>query len=264
NSFRFVQKAIETEFRRHVAEVEAGRAVVQATLLFDPERNETRVMRVKEGAVDYRYFPEPDLPPLRITPEEIEAVRRALPEMPEAKRERFLRDYGLGESEADILSSERAIAEFFEQCARATGKAKTVANWVVNEVARVLNEKNLTLEASKLTPSALVEILGLIDAGVVTVASAKNLLALTAETGRAPADLVRERGLGTVTDSGAIERAVDAAIAANPKAVADFRGGKDATIKFLVGQVMKVTKGRVKAPAVEELLRKKLGGPVKS
>jgi aspartyl-tRNA(Asn)/glutamyl-tRNA(Gln) amidotransferase subunit B len=260
NSFRFVQKAIETEFRRHVAELEAGRAVVQATLLYDPERNETRVMRIKEGAVDYRYFPEPDLPPLVISKEEIESVRRALPELPAAKRERFLREFGLGESEADIIASDRAVAEFFEAAARAAGKAKAVANWVVNEIARILNERHLTLETSKLTPAALVEILGLIDAGVVTVASAKDALARSAETGRAPADIVREAGMATVTDAASIERTVDAIIAANSKAVADFKGGKDSTMKFLVGQVMKESKGRVKAQAAEELLRRKLSG----
>ena len=260
NSFRFVQKAIETEFRRHVAELEAGRAVVQATLLYDPERNETRVMRVKEGAVDYRYFPEPDLPPLVISKEEIESVRRALPELPAAKGERFLKEYGLGESEADIIASDRAVAEFFEAAARAAGKAKAVANWVVNEIARILNERHLTLETSKLTPAALVEILGLIDAGVVTVASAKDALARSAETGRAPADIVREAGMATVTDAASIERTVNEVISANAKAVADFKGGKDSTIMFLVGQVMKATKGRVKAQAAEELLRRKLAG----
>ena len=261
NSFRFVQKAIEAEYRRHVAELEAGRSPVQATLLYDPERHETRVMRIKEGAVDYRYFPEPDLPPVAISDEQIESVRRSLPELPAAKRDRFVREYGLGDYEADLLSGDRAVAGFFEAAARSTGKAKTTANWVVNEVARILNERNLSLEASKLTPAALVEILGLIDAGVVTAASAKDVLAISAETGRAPADLVRERGLATVTDAASIGRTLDAVIAANPKAVADFQGGKDSTMKFLVGQVMKQTQGRVKAQAAEELLRKKLSGP---
>jgi aspartyl-tRNA(Asn)/glutamyl-tRNA(Gln) amidotransferase subunit B len=261
NSFRFVQKAIEAEFRRHVAAIESGQPVVQATLLFDPEKNETRIMRIKEGAVDYRYFPEPDLPPVEIAGEEIEAVRRSLPELPAAKRERLIRDFGIGEAEADLIATDRAVAAFFEAAARGAGKAKTVANWVVNEIARILNDRNLTLASSKLTPSALVEILGLIDAGVVTVASAKEALAKSAETGRAPADIVREGGMATVTDSAAIEKSVDAVIASNPKAVADFKGGKDSTIKFLVGQVMKATQGRVKAQAAEEHLRKKLSGP---
>lgn len=260
NSFRFVTKAIEAEFRRHVGELEAGRPVVQATLLYDPDKNETRVMRIKEGAIDYRYFPEPDLPPVEISPGEIETVRRSLPELPGAKRERLLKEYGLGEYEADILAADRAIAAFFESAAKAAGKAKTVANWVVNDVARILNESGLTLETSKLIPAALVEILGLIDAGVVTVASARDALARSAGTGRAPADIIREGGMATVTDASAIEKTVDQVIAANPKAVADFKGGKDATIKFLVGQVMKATQGRVKAQAAEELLRKKLGG----
>jgi aspartyl-tRNA(Asn)/glutamyl-tRNA(Gln) amidotransferase subunit B len=261
NSFRFVQKAIEAEYRRHVAALEAGKPIVQATLLYDPDKNETRLMRVKEGAVDYRYFPEPDLPPVEISAGEIEAVRRALPELPAAKRDRLIRDFGIGEAEADLIASDRTVAAFFEAAAKGVGKAKTVANWVVNEIARILNDRNLTLAASKLTASALVEILGLIDAGVVTAASAKEALAKSAESGRAPADIVREGGMATVTDSAAIEKSVDAVIAANPKAVADFKGGKDSTIKFLVGQVMKATQGRVKAQAAEELLRKKLSGP---
>jgi aspartyl-tRNA(Asn)/glutamyl-tRNA(Gln) amidotransferase subunit B len=260
NSFRFVKLAIEAEYKRHVAELEAGRPLVSATLLFDPERNETRLMRVKEGAIDYRYFPEPDLPPLEISAAEIEEVRKGLPELPVARRDRLQKTYGLGDYESDILSGERTVAEFFESAAKAAGKAKSVANWVVNEIARILNERNLTLETSKLTSSALVEILGLIDAGIITVASAKDALARSAETGRAPADIVRESGLATVTDAGAIEKSVDEVLAANPKAVADFKGGKDSTIKFLVGQVMKATQGRVKAQAAEELLRKKLSG----
>jgi aspartyl-tRNA(Asn)/glutamyl-tRNA(Gln) amidotransferase subunit B len=258
NSFRFVQKAIEAEYKRHVAELEAGRRIVSATLLYDPEKNETRVMRVKEGAIDYRYFPEPDLPPVQISADEIEDVRRSLPELPEATRERLKKDYALADYEAEVISADAATVRFFEAAAKSAGKAKTVANWVGNDIARILNERNLTLEASKLTPAALVEVLGLIDAGVVTVASAREALARSAETGKAPADIVRESGMATVTDSAAIEKSVDDVLAANPKAVADFKGGKDSTIKFLVGQVMKATQGRVKAQAAEQLLRKKL------
>ena len=260
NSFRFVQKAIEAEYRRHVRELEAGRPVVSATLLYDPEKNETRVMRIKEGAVDYRYFPEPDLPPLEISSAEIDAVRRSLPELPAARRDRLQKEFGLADYEADLIASDKSIAAFFESASRSVGKAKTVANWVVNDVARILNERNLTLESSKLTPSALVEVLGLVDAGIVTMASAREALARSAETGRPPADIVRESGMATVTDSSAIGKTVEDVIAANPKAVADFKGGKDATIKFLVGQVMKATQGRVKAQAAEELLRKRLSG----
>ena len=258
NSFRYVQKAIEAEFRRHVAETEAGRRLIQATLLYDPEKNETRIMRIKEGAVDYRYFPEPDLPPIEISAAEIETARKSLPEMPAEKAVRYVREFALGEYEANIISSDKATAAFFEAAARAAGKAKTVANWVVNEIPRVLNERSLTLETSKLAPASLVELLGLIDAGIVTVASAKEALARSVETGRSPADIVRESGMATVTDSAAIEKAVDGVLAANPKAVADFKGGKDSTIKFLVGQVMKATQGRVKAQTAEDLLRKRL------
>ncbi|MBI4563632.1 MAG: Asp-tRNA(Asn)/Glu-tRNA(Gln) amidotransferase subunit GatB [Planctomycetes bacterium] len=258
NSFRYVQKALEAEFRRHVAELDAGRTIVQSTWLYDPDQDQTRLMRVKEFATDYRYFPEPDLPPLAIRDEEIEATRRSLPELPAARCDRFMREYGLSEYDAQALVSERVMADFFEDVSKATGKPKTAANWVVNEVARILNEKKAALEETRLAPSALSDILSLVEAGRVTAASGKEILAHCVDTGRPPAELMKELGLEIVTDTDEIERTLDGIIAANPKAVADFKGGKDATMKFLVGQVMKATKGRVQAPKAEELLRKKL------
>jgi aspartyl-tRNA(Asn)/glutamyl-tRNA(Gln) amidotransferase subunit B len=254
NSFRYVQKAIEYEFKRQTGEIEAGRPLVQSTHLFDPKEEKTRLMRIKEGATDYRYFPEPDLPPLDIAAADVERIRAALPELPGAKRDRLVREFGIGACEAGVLTAEKQIAAWFEAAVVAGGKAKPVANWMVNELARILNETKKPFGESKLAPAGLVEILALLDAGTITAASAKEVLAAAVESGCPPADIVKERGLAIVTDTGEIEKAVADVIAVNPKAVAD----KDATIKFLVGQVMKSTRGRVKATTAEELLRKHL------
>jgi aspartyl-tRNA(Asn)/glutamyl-tRNA(Gln) amidotransferase subunit B len=258
NSFKFAKRALELEFERHVRCLERGERIVQSTWLYDAAKDETRMMRSKEEAADYRYLPEPDLPPVRIAREWVEEARRALPELPAAKRERLMREYGLSEYDASVLAAERPIADFFEAAAKAHGTPKTVANWVVNELARVLNEKKLDAAAMKIAPGALAELLRLVDAGTVTAASAKEVLAEVAASGRPPSELVRERGLAVITDASAIEAAVDQAIASNAKAVADYRGGKEASLKFLVGQVMKATKGKVKAPDVEAALRAKL------
>lgn len=258
NSFRFVQKAIEFEYKRHVAELRAGRTLVQSTWTYDAKEDRTRLMRTKEGAADYRYFPEPDLPPVRLAEPEIERLRASLPELPAARLARFGSDYGLSAHDAGVLTADRSLADFYEAVVKAGVKAKAAANWTINEVARVLNDRKLLLADSKLPPAALAEIIGLVEAGTVTAASGKEILEHVIGTGRAPADVVREKGLAVVTDAGAIEKVVDSVIAANPKAVADFKGGKDASVKFLVGQVMKQTQGRVKAPVAEELLRMKL------
>lgn len=258
NSFRFVQKAIEYEFRRHVAELRAGRPLVQSTWTYDAKEDRTRLMRTKEGAADYRYFPEPDLPPVRLASPEVERLRATLPELPAARRARFASEYSLSDRDAALLTADRPMADFYEAVVRAGVKAKTAANWTINEVARVLNDRKLLLEDARLAPAALAEIVGLVEAGTVTAASGKEILDHVIGTGNRPADIVREKGLAVVSDAGEIEKTVDAVIAANPKAVADFKGGKDASVKFLVGQVMKQTQGRVKAPVAEELLRRKL------
>ncbi len=261
NSFRFVQKAIEAEFRRHVAELEAGRPVIQATLLYDPEKHQTRVMRVKEGAVDYRYFPEPDLPPLVISEGEVEAVRRAMPELPAAKRERLMRDYGLGEYEADILASDNATMKFFEKTVGAGANPKKAANWLVNQIQRILNEGKKLIAEKFIKPESLAWTLRLVDEGKVTASSAFEGLSISVQTGQ-PIDedaFLKQYGLLALSDV-EFSAIAETVIAANAKAVADFKGGKDSTMKFLVGQVMRATQGRVKAQEAEELLRRKLSG----
>jgi len=257
NSFKFAQDAVEAEGRRQWEELENGRPVVQETRLYDPQKRKTFVMRSKEEAHDYRYFPEPDLPPLRLDARWVDEIRRSLPELPIARRDRLVREYGLSWIEASILVADRATADYYEAAAK-THAPKTVSNWVINEVNRVLNEHKLSIREAKAGPATLVDLLRRLEAQEITAASAKAVLEETLLTGKAPAEIVRDRGLAIVTDTGAIERAVDDVVAANAKVVADFRGGKDAALKFLIGQVMKKTGGRVKAPAVEELLRKKL------
>ncbi len=258
NSFRFVQKAIEHEVKRQAAELAAGRKLVQSTRLYDSDKDETRLMRTKEGAADYRYFPEPDLPPFEVTPAEIERIRATLPELPAAKRERMIQQYGLGPKEAAFLADDPTWADFYEAAVKGGLAPKSAANWIVNEVARVLNDRKKLLGDSKLGPGRLIALVRLVDAGTITAASGKDLLGDLVESDRDPAELVRERGLAVVNDLGEISKVVEAVVAENPKAVADFKGGKDASVKFLVGQVMKRTQGRVKAPVAEELLRKAL------
>jgi aspartyl-tRNA(Asn)/glutamyl-tRNA(Gln) amidotransferase subunit B len=218
------------------------------------------MMRSKEEAADYRYFPDPDLPPVKIGRDWVDAVRRALPELPAAKRERFVTQYGLSDYDAKVLAADRTMADFFEAAAR-SARPKPVANWIVNELARVLNERKLQPQQWRIVPAQLVALLALVDAGTITAAAAKEILPDVVAAGRDPADLVRERGLAVVTDAASIEAVVDRVLAAQPKAVADYRGGKVATLKFLVGQVMKETRGTVKAPQAEEILKRKLAAP---
>jgi aspartyl-tRNA(Asn)/glutamyl-tRNA(Gln) amidotransferase subunit B len=258
NSFKFAKAAIEYEFARQVKALEAGGRIVQETRLWDVERGMTRPMRSKEEAHDYRYFPEPDLPPLRIGRDWVERVRAGLPEFPAAKRARFVRDYGLGDADAKVLSLDRPMADFFEQAAKLSGKPRPVANWLVNELNRIRNELKLGASQVKASPAGLVRLIELVEAGTLTGASAKEVFAEMVARGAAPDDVVGERGLAKVSDAGALEVAAKAAIEANPKAAADFKAGKEAALKSLIGGVMKQTKGRADAKSAEELLRRLL------
>jgi aspartyl-tRNA(Asn)/glutamyl-tRNA(Gln) amidotransferase subunit B len=258
NSFKFAKAAIEYEFARQAKALEAGERIVQETRLWDVERGMTRPMRSKEEAHDYRYFPEPDLPPLRIGRDWVERVRAGLPEFPAAKRARCVRNYGLGEADAKVLSLDRPMADFFEQAAKLSGKPKSVANWLVNELNRIQNDLKLEASQVKATPPGLVRLLELVDAGTLTGASAKEVFAEMVARGAAPDDVVKEKGLAKVSDAGALEGAAKAAIEANPKAAADFKAGKEAALKSLIGGVMKQTKGRADPKLAEDLLRKLL------
>jgi aspartyl-tRNA(Asn)/glutamyl-tRNA(Gln) amidotransferase subunit B len=258
NSFKNAKSALEYEYARQVRAVEAGEKIIQSTLLWDAENNRTRLMRTKEEAHDYRYFPEPDLPPIKVSDEWIARVRSQIPELPAAKRVRFQQEYGLSEYDAKVLSFDRAMAGFFEEAAKLSGKPKPVANWLVNELNKILNDKKIEMAAVKTTPKSLVELIALVDSGQLTGASAKVVFLEMVEGGRAPADVVKEKGLTKVSDSGALEEAAKAAIAANPKAVADFKAGKEAAFKSLIGGIMKQTRGQADPKKAEEVLRRLL------
>jgi aspartyl-tRNA(Asn)/glutamyl-tRNA(Gln) amidotransferase subunit B len=259
NSFRFAKAAIEYEYGRQVRAMESGERIIQETRLWDAQKGVTRPMRSKEEAHDYRYFPEPDLPPIRIDPDWIARVKAEIPELPGAKRARLAREYGLGDADARVLAADRATADFFEQTAGISGKPKAVANWLVNDLQKILNERKIALGEARITPAGLAELIGLVEAGTLTGASAREAFAEMASSGRAAGEIVREKGLAKVADAGAIEAAARAAIEANPKAASDFKAGKDAALKALLGGVMKQTQGRADPRRAEEALRKLLG-----
>ncbi len=258
NSFKHAKQAMEYEQQRHLKTLEAGGKIVQETRLWDVERGATRLMRTKEDAHDYRYFPEPDLPPLKVPAAWVEQVRALIPELPAQKRVRLQKDYALSDYDAKILSGDPAMSAFFETAAKKSGKPKPVANWLANELNKILNEKKLEMSAVKATPEGLVELIALVESDTLTGASAKEVFLEMVEAGGLPGAIVQAKGLAKVSDSGAIEEAAKAAIAANPKAAADFKAGKEAALKSLVGGVMKLTKGRADARKAEEFLRRLL------
>jgi aspartyl-tRNA(Asn)/glutamyl-tRNA(Gln) amidotransferase subunit B len=258
NSFRFVEAALEAEIERQAQLLDEGDAVQQATMAFDPATGRTRVLRLKENADDYRYFPDPDLVPLTLTSEQIEAVRGALPELAEQKCERFQRAYELSAYDARVLTESRTLSQFFEAVVEAHGAAKTVANWLLRDVLRALNERGLEIEASQLTPGALAALLRLVDEGVTTARSARGLVPELVERGGDPAALVRERGLEAVSDAGTLERAVEEVLAEHGADVARYREGEKKVVNFLMGQVMKRTKGKADPAAVRTILTSRL------
>jgi len=264
NSFRFVEEALNAEIARQADVLDGGGRVQQCTLQYDPERGTTRVMRLKENADDYRYFPDPDLIPLVIDEAEIEAVRRALPELPEAKRARFESEHGLSAYDARLLAESRAVADFFEAVTAALGggakAAKSAANWVQREVLQALGERGLELDAARLEPGALAKLIAMVDAGRVTAANARPLVAELLERGGDPEALVRERGLEAVSDTGALEATADEVIAAHPEVAAQVRAGEDKGLNFLMGQIMKRTKGKASPAAAREVLLRRLRG----
>jgi aspartyl-tRNA(Asn)/glutamyl-tRNA(Gln) amidotransferase subunit B len=257
NSIRFVGQAIESEARRQIEILEDGGAVEQETRLFDPDKGQTRSMRNKEEAHDYRYFPDPDLLPLKLTQAYVDDLKARLPELPDAKKRRFVRDYGLSTYDADVLVAERATADFFE----AVGKgrdAKAAANWVINELAGRLNKESRDIGASPISPPQLGAILDLIAAGTISGKMAKDLFEICWSEGGDPHAIVEARGMKQVVDRSAIEKLIDDIIAANPGKVEQVKG-KPALIGWFVGQVMKASGGKANPQAVNELLRSKLG-----
>jgi aspartyl-tRNA(Asn)/glutamyl-tRNA(Gln) amidotransferase subunit B len=257
NSIRFVMQAIEIEARRQVAIVEDGGTIAQETRLLDTARGETRPMRSKENDYDYRYFPDPDLLPLVLDPEWVATLKTALPELLDKKRARFVADYGLGVEEASVLVAERATADFFEDVAKGRDP-KAAANWVVGDLFGALNRKGLGIEDSPVAAAQLGGLLDLIADGTISGRIAKDVFAEMVETGADPGRIVEKKGLRQVTDTGAIEAAVDAVLAANPAQVAQYAANPK-VLGFFVGQVMKATQGKANPALVNQLLKKKLG-----
>jgi len=260
NTFKGVQAALHHEVERQSAQLGRGERIVQETRRWDPDQGITTSMRTKEDAHDYRYFPEPDLMPVVLDRDAVEAIRAALPEMPRDRRRRFAQQYGLPVYDAGVLSADRAVADFFEAAAGASANPKAVSNWIMTEVLRVLTERGTTLAALPLTATALAALVDLVDVGTINMTGAKTVLQVLVDSGGDPATIVRDRGLAQVSDTGVIETLVDKAIAANPQSVADYRNGKKAALQFLVGQVMRESRGKANPPMVAQMLAGKLVG----
>jgi len=261
NSFRSVKLALEYEIERQRRILEEGGTVEQETMGWDEARNITVLQRSKEYAHDYRYFPEPDLPPLILSREWVEEIRARLPELPDAKLERFVREYGLSRYDAEVLVAERAVADYFEECAKAGAgrvEPKAIANWVTGELFRLMKVQEVEIGQVEITPDKLAALIGLVQDGTISTTAAKDVFAEMFETGRAPDEIVRERGLAQISDEVELSRIVDEVIAANPEPVADYRAGKEQALRFLVGQVMRATRGKANPKAVNELLLEKL------
>jgi aspartyl-tRNA(Asn)/glutamyl-tRNA(Gln) amidotransferase subunit B len=257
NSMRFVAAAVEYEARRQVDIIEAGGTIKQETRLYDNKKNETRSMRSKEEAHDYRYFPDPDLLPLEFDDAFIAKIKASLPELPDDKKDRFIREYGLSPYDAGVLISERESADFFEQVAKGRD-AKLAANWVINELFGRLNKEDKPITESPISAAAMGSIVSLISDGTISGKIAKDVFEIVWTEGGDPAEIVEKRGMKQVTDMGAIEAAVDQVIAANPQKVEQAKA-KPSMIGWFVGQVMQATGGKANPQAVNELIKKKLG-----
>jgi aspartyl-tRNA(Asn)/glutamyl-tRNA(Gln) amidotransferase subunit B len=257
NSIRFIGQAIEAEARRHIDIVEDGGKIEQETRLFDPKSGQTRSMRSKEEAHDYRYFPDPDLLPLELTQEYVDGLKKGLPELPDEKRSRFIKVYGLSAYDANVLVAERESADYFEQVASGRD-GKLAANWVINELFGRLNKEGTDIEHSPVSAKQLGAIIDLIASNTISGKIAKDVFEIVWTEGGEPAEIVEKRGLKQVTDTGAIEKAVDAVTAANPDKVEQVKA-KPAMLGWFVGQVMKQSGGKANPAAVNEMLKKKLG-----
>jgi aspartyl-tRNA(Asn)/glutamyl-tRNA(Gln) amidotransferase subunit B len=258
NSFKFVRDAIAHEIARQQAVLEDGAAVVAETRLWDADRGRSQAMRSKEAAHDYRYFPEPDLPPLVVDEAWLEGIRRALPELPAVRRARFIADYGLAPADAALLTAERDLSDYFEAAARAHGDGRTVAHWVTNEVLREVRRTGAAITALPVTPPRLAELCDLVRAGAIAGPIAKDVFAAMLTDGRPAAQIVRAGGLGRIADVGALEAHCRAALAQAPKQVEQYRAGKTKVLGFFVGEVMKATRGQADPAVVNDILRRLL------
>ena len=259
NSVRFMQRAIEFEVERHVALIESGGRVVQETRLWDERAGETRPMRSKEEAHDYRYFPEPDLPPLVVSAEFVEGVRSSMPELPDERRKRFMEQYELSFGDASLLTRGRDLADYYERAAASAGSARAAANWLKSELLRELDNAGLSADRSPVAPEELGALVRAVEEGRITGKQGKDVLVEMFGTGKGAQAIIEERGLEQVSDVGEIEKIITDVLASNPKQLEQYRGGKETIFGFFVGQVMKVSKGQANPKVVNELLREKLG-----
>jgi aspartyl-tRNA(Asn)/glutamyl-tRNA(Gln) amidotransferase subunit B len=261
NSFRFVERAINFEVARQIELLESGRPVVQETRLYDPDKGETRSMRSKEEANDYRYFPDPDLLPVEVDPALIEAVRATLPELPDQKAARFSRQYGLSPYDAGVLTASRELAAYYEEVVRTTAAdPKLAANWVMGDLAAALNREGLEVSSAKISAARLGELLGRIHDATISGKIAKEVFELMWSEGLGADAVIESKGLRQITDSAAIERAIEEVMAKNPAQLTEYRAGKDKLFGFFVGQVMKATGGKANPAQLNEMLRVKLRG----
>jgi aspartyl-tRNA(Asn)/glutamyl-tRNA(Gln) amidotransferase subunit B len=258
NSFRNVQRALEYEVIRQAKALNAGEKLVQETRLWDANRGVTRAMRSKEFAHDYRYFPEPDLVPLTTTREWVEEIRRSLPELPDARMQRFVAEYGIPEYDAGVVTSSKALADYYEACIKRYPKPKVVSNWIMVELLRALNRDGLEVEQARVTPENLVALLSLVDDGTISGTMAKTVFDAMYETGKTAAEVVQEKGLRQISDENALVAAIEEVLANNPTEVEEFRNGRDKLLGFFMGQVMKATQGKANPQVVNKLLREKL------
>jgi aspartyl-tRNA(Asn)/glutamyl-tRNA(Gln) amidotransferase subunit B len=258
NSFRNVEKALEFEINRQIQLLESGGKVVQQTLLWDATNGKVAPMRSKEEAHDYRYFPEPDLAPLRVEEKWRNEIHASLPELPMARRNRFVEQLGLPKYDADVLTDEKAIADYFEAVAKLVKDAKLASNWIMGEVLRTLKEKKIDVTQFSIQPDAFAELLDLLAGGTISGKIAKDVFEEMLGSGKSAKAIVNEKGLLQVSDTSIIEKAVDGVIAANPKEVERYRNGDEKIFGFLVGQVMKATQGKANPKVANEILKKKL------
>ncbi len=259
NSFRYLEKAIQYEIGRHIDVIDHGGKIVQETRLFDAAQGKTYSMRSKEEAHDYRYFPDPDLPALVVTADRRERVVASLPELPDARRRRFIAEYALPEYDAALLTQTRGVADYFEETARHSGNAKAASNWVMGEVLRNMKERAIDIAGVPITPAALAGLVAIVEKGTISSTVAKDVFAKMYETGRAAADIVAAEGLAQISDSSSLEPIVRRVVEANPEIVAEIKAGKDRKFQFLVGQVMKETRGKGDPKIVTDLMKAALG-----
>jgi aspartyl-tRNA(Asn)/glutamyl-tRNA(Gln) amidotransferase subunit B len=259
NSFKFMQQAIDFEVRWQIEEIEDGRAIQQATVLFDPDTGETRAMRTKEDSADYRYFPDPDLPPLVIGRDWVERVKGEMTELPRVMAERFVKDYALPEYDATTLTQSKAMAAYFEAAAKACGQPKLASNWIMGEVSRRLNAADIGIEQAPVSAAQLAALIGRISDNTISNSAARQVFEVLCTEGGEVDAIIEAKGLKQMNDTGELEKIIDEVLAANPKNVEEFKAGNAKALNGLVGPIMKASKGKANPAQVNELLKKKLG-----